>query len=205
MSDGIINAIAKLTSELTPSRLLALLSLLFTAAVLIIFAERSTQTLRLSRLERAVATLEKLQNIEKKGFEKNSQFAQAHQRMTQELITVIDKEPLRFDFSIPSYKPPEWHQIQKFFAGAAPWLLLLLFSFFGRGKRSSGDKVTIIGFLFMGSFFGLIGVFIPTIAWPWVNLVLYPALHFLLVIALLLAWAMTLIKRHKPSGAKREK
>lgn len=86
-----------------------------------------------------------------------------------------------------SVAPPRHLAYWKFLAAMGPWLVLFLANVFG--DRAEGIVIPMLKYLnvlLWGTAFGLIGAFLPDSHLLWLNMVVYPVGHFLIVVAIAL-------------------
>ena len=195
MIESALATIGKLFEELTWRRFLAIIVFAALALSSVLLYERYTSNFRLSRVQRTAEALKTLREIERLGLESGSDTAELHAALVTELQTTLNAEPL--SIRLPSfYQATLKHaNVYKFLAGGFWWFLFAVFTFRSalRGDKDAGSAA--IAFIVLGVFFGGIGWLLPTYRWPWFNLVLYPVVHIVLLIVLMIAIAL----RYAPS------
>ena len=192
MIESVLATIGKLFEELTWRRFLSIIVFGTIAVIAVLLYERYTSNFRLGRVQRASEVLKTLREIEGDSLKEGSETAALHGMLLRELQSSLEAEPL--SLRMPSFASATLPRagLYKFVAGGFWWFL---FAFFAARSKFRGDPnagAAAIGFLFIGLVFGSIGWLIPTLAWPWVNLVIYPVGHIVLL-AVLLAYAGTKI------------
>lgn len=71
------------------------------------------------------------------------------------------------------------HETMKFLAGLLPWLLM---AFVYIGDKSKGSYIGMFGAVIFGVAVAGVLALIPDIAWPWLNLAVFPVVPFLLIL-----------------------
>jgi hypothetical protein len=180
MLDPIVRILEQLVLEFSWKRMLNVLLIFSLAAAVLGFLEWYTSYLSLMRIEQSVKILAKLQEIRTRDVGSQPELNPAYHALLVELNSATF--PRTVGWQIPDApRVKDFRPVWKFLAGAAPMWVVGLFALFVVGRNREAAAVTAAMFL-VGSFFGVIGFFIPTILWPWVNLVLYP-IGYVLVLA----------------------
>jgi hypothetical protein len=189
MIEDIVKAFDALLEHFTWRRLTAII--LFSIYVALVFAgyELFTGHFRLSRIQQAIDIVAKLQEIESKGIQPESDLFRLHTNLIRQLQ----------DSAVPTSLTSLW----KFLTAVAPWLLFTaayLFVPLNRAGKLAGKLRNPAGVLFglvvLALISGIVAILIPTFLWPWGNLVIYPMLSFALFVLVLVIW----YNRQQPSG-----
>lgn len=144
--------------------------------------ERATSAYRLGKLQKEVAIVKELEAL-KSAAPPDSSTLKLCNAIESQLNEVVLPQSV-----FPSSRR-EW--VWKFCAGAAPWILLEAMMIYWARRDSSWKKGKMALFgLGIGSVFGGIGVTIPTINWPYFNLVYYPILTVLLTPVILICFTL---------------
>jgi hypothetical protein len=180
MLEPVFRTVEQLVLEFSWKRVLHVLLILMLALAILGALEWYTSYLQLMRIARSAEILATLQEIQSRGLASQSELDQTYRTLMAELEASTYSRTL-------SWRVPEaptirdFRPLWKFSAGAAPmWLIGLFTSFFIETRREA--VVTMAAMLLVGLFFGGIGLILPTVAWPWVNLVAYP-IGYVLVLA----------------------
>ena len=99
-----------------------------------------------------------------------------HSKLASELNEVLSERAVSFAIGAG---------IWKFLAAMIPWVVLSLYFIRGIRKNEKNSVAALAASIFLGIVFGAIGLVIPALLWPWLNLVIYPLGHFLLFFGLL--------------------
>jgi hypothetical protein len=157
--------------------------------------DRYTSSFTFGRLNQAAELLEKLQNIESKQ-PMSPKIEILYSKLYKQSDEAISEHP--WSLTVKSTAPKLYfstEDLYKFIAGGAPWFLLSLVAIPGIFRREKDQLSGFLGVQVFGIFFGAIGVLIPTIFWPWVNLIIYPLFHPLLLTLVLVILTMLIQKR----------
>ena len=137
-----------------------------------------TSYFKIARLEKTTELLTKLRDLQSDG-------QLAKQEDLQRIYLTISSQleeasrPHVVDLSPKS-------SIAKFFGGSVLWLL---FSIIYLTRMPKLEKNRVTGFVFALSFaiiFGVIGVYLPEVMWPWFHYVIYPILNFFMVFSVVM-------------------
>jgi len=141
----------------------------------VFFYEKYTNNFQLSRLQKSAEVLLTLQEIKSKNIQSNQSLLPIYKDIEKELATLSDPaNPASLAFN------PKYAGFKKFFSTFSLWLLLALIIYFQQKKKPEKEPNIVFGFIVLGLFFGFIGYLLPTILWPWLNLIAYPILHIAL-------------------------
>ena len=87
----------------------------------------------------------------------------------------------------------------KFLAGGALWWLVALSVLRSVFRKEPSALTGFLGLLVFGAVFGAVGAAIPTFYWPWLNLVMYPLGHFVVILLLIYGLGVDMLQTR--SGA----
>ena len=169
--DQIVQFFEKLITEFTWRRFGFLMALAFVAIVTATFYELYTGHFRFTRIERATALLEQL-NEQALSVEAtdNETASEIHAALMEDLADYVSPEPTQL-------AAPNW--MLKAAAAAAPWFLLAVLFYFVTddeyGKLLGGLLVVAIPLSFVGAV-------LPDFEREWLNFVAYPVGSLLIVI-----------------------
>lgn len=194
MFESVFQSFEKLISEFSWRRLVFLVMFLVMAASIVWLWENNTGQMRLTRIERTIAILNSIKDIQDHPVMKSDP---ALNRILSSL-----KDDLK-EFSEHNAQPvflgAKW---RKAFAGGAIWLLFSLLYLPALRTRENNELQALIGCLIMAVFFGVIGVWLPDFAYPWLNFILYPVTNFIIIMAIAFLWqARKRARIKKQSGA----
>ena len=184
------SAIVNLSQGLTWKRALVIGLLIVFAVVGLLVFERYTNSFRLNRLQKAADVLAVLNEIEADTLDSSPAVERLHNEIAAELAEALRTDPPSLALPTISGAAPRHAAWLKLLFGAMPWLLLALVSLPSALRGSEAGLGGVIAFLFVGGFFGVLGLLIPAWFWPWLNLVVYPLVHPLLLVALLVIVGM---------------
>lgn len=181
---GLLEQLLRYLEDLSARRFFGLLIFLLVLAGAALYYERYTANFALTRLEKASALLKELESSKYEG-QSSKELAEMHREIAMQLrgLLVNEREKsqtaeVKSDFSFPI---PERVLLWKTFAGGALWLLLaILILIFSSDK--SAKFAGFLGFLILAIPFSVLGGLLPTIYWPWFNLIVYPLLSSGLII-----------------------
>lgn len=178
MLQPLFDFVEKFATDFSWKRLVIFISLVLIVGAIFFLYEAQTATNQLSKYERTVVILEKLESLNRNNNEENEVIKNIYSGLTD--ITEPSMSPGNFTTSIPV-------EIKQALLGASPWLLFCLF-FIPSYFKGNKDAPSIIGgTLLLAFFMGLGGYFIPTHWSPWIAFGIYP-FGVNLLIFLLFAW-----------------
>jgi hypothetical protein len=159
--------------------LIAVISIIGTAAWSI---DYYTDYTRISRLERMVSLIERLDVIERRG-ELEKMLALSKTNIVHEL-TSLSSPPVQSPPGHSSFA--EWFKRTwpKFVAGGLPWFAVSLFTLPGIFKGEKNSLATILSFQFLTCFFGFVATVIPTTTYRVVDYVVLPWGIMLIVVGI---------------------
>jgi hypothetical protein len=177
MLEPVFQTLEKLFLDFTWRRLIQVLFTIILGLAIFVAFERYTSYFQLARLEKATQILERLHQIEAdEKLSKEEELQAIHSKLAAELNVTVSTKEISISLDYRFYK---------FLAGAAPWLLFSFIYVAGFRKRDKTRTVGVIAAIFCGIMFGAIGLLIPDLFWPWLNLIIYPIGHFILVMKLM--------------------
>lgn len=181
MLEAIATSVTKIVDEFTWKRFLSLIVFLVIVLLGFLLYERYTSNFQLSRIQKTAEILELLQKIQAQQ-EMSPEIALIHSQLAVELEAVLNAKPwsVAFPEVIKIENGPQ--TIGKFIAGGFLWILFACFTIPGIVKKDQGSIGAFIVLCLIGIFFGWVGTKIPTIWWPWMNLIIYPIGHVFLIV-----------------------
>ena len=174
MVESMFTTVLNLVENFTFKRFLAVCCVFALIFSTVFFYEKYTNNFKLSRLQKSVEILRVLQEVKTNNIENNDSLLPIYKDIENELATLSDpSNPASLSFA------PKFLGFKKFFSTFSVWLLFALISFIQQLKKREKEPNVIPGFLMIGLIFGLIGYLLPTIIWPWFNLVVFPVFHII--------------------------
>jgi len=181
MKESLLSTFEDLITNFSGRRLLALLVLVFLAYGIFVFYDRHTGSFGLGRLQRATDLLQQLHELGKDGVANDPEMKRIHGIIVHELSQsfVAPEEQIKHASSVFPYF---W---VKAGAAAVPWFLVGFFAL--RDTRRKGEPLgnMMIGLVAITVIACLIAGMVPTVAWPWFNLLAWPFLQILIPVLLL--------------------
>lgn len=196
--NSIIGIFEELLTNFTLKRLFALLFLIVFAYIVFVFYDAHTGSFELGRLQRATDLLEQLHTLQSRGISNNLALAAIHSQVISELTTILE-----IPTSTAPAKPSN-HFLLKFGATSLPWLILSLFLMYDTIKKGEQVGNSALGLFAIIIFFALIGGFIPTIKWPWFNLLVYPFLQFVILAIIAIPVGLKSFKKARQVSLKKQ-
>lgn len=199
MLEPVFTALEKLVTEFSWKRFLYVSLIAMLAVVFFSSFEWYTAYFRLARLEKSVAILETLQELETNGIANNPKLSRVYGALSTELQETVYPRRLGSP-DIQSRRVPRNAPLLKFLAGGALWWLIALFVPLSLADSPRSEKWTgFFGLLAFGAVFGGVGLLIPNIFWPWINLVVYPVGHILGLLFLVTLFAFRSVAQRRSS------
>lgn len=179
---GLLEQILRYLDDLTAKRFFLLVLVLFLTAGAALYYERYTASFALTRLEKAALLLKELESSKYESASAK-EISEMHHEISKQLHALLVEERAKTQTleAVDKFLIPEKVWLWKFVVGGVPWLFMALVLFFF-SKSSSERWLGVFGFIVIALFFAGIGSILPTIYWPWFNMVLYPALSFGLIV-----------------------
>ena len=173
----------KLIEQFSWRRLLFIVAIFFIFGVCIIIYESYTGHFRLSRLGETIDLLHKVQSLPV-PIAKNAQGESVKilESVLQELEEFSTNSATAFDIHPTALKG---------MAAFTPWLFLIAVFLMASPTR---NIQSVLGMLLLAIPFSLIGAYIPTFQYSWINYWVYPVVHCVLLVWFVLLWN----KRKKP-------
>lgn len=145
--------------------------------------ERMTSTIYLSKLERKVSLIEKLQIIKNSDIVNSPELNKIYLDTVKELESFNVSQPL-----INQINLGEPSAIGKAISGALLWIIVFIYGVISEAKKA-GKVTGMIVFLgvvlgMIAIFFAWLGTIIPTIINPWINIIGFPIIQILILILL---------------------
>ncbi|WP_167631983.1 hypothetical protein [Mariprofundus ferrooxydans] len=169
--------VEKFATDFSWKRLVILVSLVILAGTVFFLYEAQTATYQLSKYERAVTVLEKLESLSPNSDEEKEVINNIYTGLTG--ITESSSNPATFSAHIPI-------ELKQALLGASPWLLFCLFFVPGYFKGNEEAPSIVGGTLALAFIMGLGGYFIPVEWSSWIAFGLYPFGVNLLILILLI-------------------
>jgi len=176
MFEPIYQIIENLISKFSWRRLFVNISVLSVIFGGILAFEAYTDYFYLRRIKTELALLNELTEISKKHtVNNNSNLHEIYKSLENKTSKTTNKPK----WQILSLKPlslKPW--ILKTLSGASLWILFTLLFAKGVVAGESDANAGFMGCVIFGIIFGVIGAFLPTAPWPWLNYILYPVFNF---------------------------
>jgi hypothetical protein len=170
--------IEKFATDFTWKRLVILISLVTVAGAILFLYEAQTATSQLSKYERTVGIIEKLETLKLENNDSKKVINNIYSGLAE--ITEPQSNPATFstNFSV---------EVKQALLAAVPWLLFCLFFIPGYFKGNEDAPSIVGGTLTLAFIMGIGGYFIPVNWGSWVGFGLYP-FGVNLLIFILLMW-----------------
>jgi hypothetical protein len=179
MLEPAFQTLEKLFLEFSWRRLILVIFVIALATGVFIGLEKYTAYFQLARLEKATRILERLHQLKADANLANEEDLQnIHSKLVSDLNVAISDS--RFSLPID-------YRLWKFLTAALPWLLFSLIYFARMRKEKQGTTAGVVAAILFGIVFGGLGLLIPEVLWPWLNLVIYPLGHFSLIMLAFMA------------------
>lgn len=176
MLDPIIEFFEKLITQFSWRRLFFILVVIFISIGVLAWYETYTGHFRLNKIERATKLLSQLTELsEKIKKENNSKLTDIFEGVTKDLNMYVNHPATAF-----SIHPA----ILKGMAAATPWVLMIL----GFLLTGNTPKEAILGTMVAAIPFTAIGAYLPDFSYSWINYLLYPIGHFILIVTFVTIW-----------------
>jgi hypothetical protein len=176
MIKSMIEFSEKLITQFTWRRLFFTVIVIFVFGALCVWYETYTNHFRLNKIEHEIKVLTQLADLSKKVKENNdSGIANLLNTVNQEVEMIVNHNNIAFNIH---------PRFLKAIAAIFPWaLMLILFMVVGQTELS-----TVIGLLICAIPFAALGAFLPTYSSAWINYFLYPIVHFIAVVSIVMIW-----------------
>ena len=182
MLDSAFNAIEKLISEFTWSKLLSAFLLFAILVGSLWIYESYSGHIRLRKLERATAILENLCELENSiSLQTDEDLTRVYDSLKSELEIAIGRHQAR------AFDVPYW--VWKSLSAASLWLLFALAFVRGTIRGENNAFFGLFGSIFFAIIFAVAGGFIPTAPWPMLNYVAFPLVNFFVTVIFVLTWS----------------
>lgn len=178
---GLFEALLKAFSELTLRRFMSLLMIAFICMLGFMGYERFTSSFSLNRIQRSAELLKELADLRKSGLD--DELKGVCDRLVGQLQKAVEADPL----SLRVVSKPFVFKTEvalKFLFSGAIWFGISLFSIRKALRREQDGVNSFFGLLGAGCIFGILGIFIPAIWWPYFHLVIFP---FLIAVLLMIS------------------
>ncbi len=178
MVDSIVDSVFNLFENFTIKRFFALCVTLGIFLFAVLMYEKYTSNFQLNRLQKSAEILNVLQGIEPNNVSPDKELLVVYNNIKSELSSLSDPtNPTSLN-----YIPPN-AGLLKFLLGFLPWALMSLALLPQFRKKEDAAIPALFLLLVLALVFGWIGYLMPTVLWPWFNLVFYPLGHITLFIA----------------------
>lgn len=174
----LIPAILKAFSELTFRKSISLIVIVGVFVIGFVFYERFTSSFSLSRIQKEVELLDKLTDIRSRSLDPASK--KICDLLTEQLDAAVNRRSLTPQESSSSTK-----MFLKITMAVAPWVLLGVIILGDTAKKKQQIRYMSLGFLAIVVLAGAIGAVIPTLWWPYFNLIVYPIVSTVLFVFIL--------------------
>jgi hypothetical protein len=200
MFDAVVSVFDKLVSRPGLRSVLLAVLVFGTIACGLVGFEAYTAHFRLQRLTATAELIASLQQSEEVGLS-NPSLVRAHESLIKELDYLM---PQRSGSIVSTSAPPVVAQetLWKFLAGGALWWLASLYALGAVFRREKSSLTGFVGIIIFGIAFGGIGAALPTVYWPWFNLLLYPLGHVFVVMLAFAGFGMDLVRARDAGNAK---
>lgn len=173
--NNLVEQVVRLLENITLKRVAVLVVLLVALAAGAFLFERYTASFAMTKMERAAALLRQLEQSQSAKAREKELAEISHQLTTQLHAIVVDQKVSSavalIAFDIP---PNVW--LWKFIAAAAPWFLFSCAALTEVRKKPVSSLIAFFVAQVIVSFFGAVGALLPTIAWPWFNMFIFPSI-----------------------------
>ena len=157
--------------------------ILFIAFTIVSIYEIYTSAFRFSRLQKAADLLSKIEELDSHGTNASPELLRARKALVAQAVEAIDTKPITLQF-VPSTLKFSMDGAWKFCAGAAFWGALALFQI--GGITDPKKRQALIGTLMVSGITGLVGMFVPSVWWPWFHIFVFPWIFLLCLVVVLL-------------------
>jgi hypothetical protein len=177
MIDSLIEAVKTVDRSARHVVMGAAVTLVVIAALIAYGA--SLQEARLAGLERSAALLR----------DSKTMLQDASDPALQEAGAIVRIQAI--DILHRSVAPTSYSAYEKFGYAIVPWVLLIVVNCFHEERQGLlGGVMNSLPQILCGTAFGLIGAFLPDSPLPWFNMLVYPAGHFLIFVAIMFSWVL---------------
>lgn len=178
MFQPIVDVMEKFATDFTWKRLIIFLSFIILIVFAFLFYESQTSTNQLSKYERTVVLLEKLNSLKQDNNQTKTIITHIYSGLENITNPLSDSVSFSLDIS---------RELKQGLFSSLPWILVILISLPGvlRGEKDSRNLA--VGSTILGIIIGFIGYFIPLEWSPMIGLALYPILINILTFAILIA------------------
>lgn len=164
------------------ARLFRVVFLFAVIVAILALYENYTSYLKLARVEKSIALLNAIRDLDSKGVATDPDLAKIRNLVVQLADSVDRPAP-----SIPSWSPqPRWSL--KFLCALIPWLLFILRDgarYLTSDRSDKPEWAKRIWFhILVGLPYSTVVAFVPTIWWPWFNLIILPVFPLVLILLL---------------------
>jgi hypothetical protein len=181
MKESLLATFEDLITNFSARRLLALFVLVFLAYGIFVFYERHTGSFGLGRLQRATDLLEQLHGLQKDGIAADPAMKQIHETIVRELAASFDDSQK----PVVAHAPGATYFWLKVGAAAVPWLLMGFYAIRDTRRKKESIGNMALGLSAIMGVACLIAGMVPTVGWPWFNLLVWPFLQILIPVLLL--------------------
>lgn len=181
MMKEVIEIILKAFSELTLRRFISLILILFMFAIGFMGYERFTSSFSLARIQKSVELLTNIEELRSRDLDPESK------ALCDILLEQLQKAVAANPLSIRIVSEPFIVRtviFWKFLFGGAVWFCFALFSLPKTLRGNTESRNFLYGFVVAGCAFGIVGIIVPAIWWPYFHLFVYPFIISIIIIAI---------------------
>jgi hypothetical protein len=171
------------------SRIFRGLVLICIGLLIFLWYESYSQSFYIARLQKETALLAQLQEIEAKGTNRVPELQRMQKDLMEQTLKTVESVPVRLTPAFANLKPTS-HWVWKFLAGGALWIFSALAEL--RNWSKPGTLKEVMGNLGVAILAGFVGLFIPSVWWPWFHIAIYPLIFTVISAVTLFPIAMGL-------------
>lgn len=198
---NLFTELLKFFSEFTWKKLMSIVVMLAIAFCIVSIYETYTSTFRFNRLQKAADLLSKIEEIDSHGTNTSPELLRARKALVAQAVEAIDTKPITWQF-IPSTLKFSMNVVWKFLAGAAFWCSLALTQIGGIGDAKK--RSPMLGMILVGIITGFIGIFVPSVWWPWFHIFVLPWVFLIFILILALPFGYLARKRSANKKAQEQ-
>jgi len=175
MFDGIIQFTEKLIDQFSWRRLLFIvITIVLVISVLWIY-ETYTKHFIFNKIEQEIRLLNQVTDLSEKVKEQNNE------KLTNILKAIIDELEIHINHHYPFFG---FHRIiLKLISAAIPWALMTLFFTLTKASKDAFWGIMLVAIPCI-----IIAICLPTFSHLWINYILYPIGHFVLIVIVIIIW-----------------
>lgn len=186
----LFEALLKAFSELTPRRFISLLLVLGLCFLGILAYERFTSSFSLGRIQKSAELLARLNDLQSHNLGQQSK--EISDKLLAQLQKAVEADPLSLRIvSQPLVVKTE--ALWKFLFGGGLWFVFALANLRKMARREKDSGNLFLGLVAFGIFCGVVGVFVPTVWWPFFHILVLP----LIVVAFFVTFGLVMAGKSK--------